>query len=74
MKTKGLKNANYIGWLVIILAFLFIYFTYFFIYIPKKEALIQQKGFRILNEYGSNMLDKHKYFETHFRNYGFFIQ
>lgn len=72
MKTKSLKNANYIGWLVIILAFLFIYFTYFFIYIPKKEALIQQKGFRILNEYGSNMLDKHKYFETHFRNYGFF--
>ena len=72
MKTKSLKNANYIGWLVIVIAFLFIYFTYFFIYIPKKEALIQQKGFRILNEYGSNMLDKHRYFETHFRNYGFF--
>lgn len=72
MKTKNFKNVNYIGWVVIILAFLFFYFSYFFIYIPKKEAIIQQKGFRILNEYGSNMLEKHKYFENHFRNYGIY--
>jgi len=42
------------------------------IYIPKKEAQLQQKGFRILKEYGSNMFDKQKYFETHFKNYGIF--
>ncbi len=71
-KPKIFRNVNYLGWVVVVLAFLFMYFTYFFIYIPKKEAQLQQKGFRILNEYGSNMLDKHKYFETHFRNYGFF--
>ncbi|MCA1758615.1 MAG: hypothetical protein LC658_02505, partial [Bacteroidales bacterium] len=72
MKTKIFKNANYIGWIVVVLAFLLIYFSYFFIYIPKKEAQLQQKGFRILSEYGSNMLDKHKYFENHFNNYGLF--
>lgn len=72
MKTKIFRNVNYLGWIVVVIAFLFIYFSYFFIYIPKKEAQLQQKGFRILNEFGSNMLDKHKYFETHFRNYGFF--
>ncbi len=72
MKTKNFKNAKYIGWVVIIVAFLFFYFSYFFIYIPKKEGIIQQKGFRILNEYGSNMLEKHKYFENHFRNYGIY--
>ncbi len=71
-KPKIFRNVNYLGWVVVVLAFLFIYFSYFFIYIPKKEAQLQQKGFRILNEYGSNMLDKHKYFETHFRNYGSF--
>ena len=71
-KPKIFRNVNYLGWIVVILAFLFMYFAYFFIYIPKKEAQLQQKGFRILNEYGSNILDKHKYFETHFRNYGFF--
>ena len=72
MKTKIFKNANYIGWIVIILTFIFIYFSYFFIYIPKKEANLQQKGFRILREYGSNMLDKYQYFENHFKNYGIF--
>ncbi len=72
MKTKGFRNINYVGLVVIILAFLFIYFSYFFIYIPKKEAHLQQKGFRILKEYGSNMIDKRQYFENHFKNYGIF--
>ncbi len=71
-KPKIFRNVNYLGWIVVILAFLLMYFSYFFIYIPKKEVQLQQKGFRILNEYGSNMLDKYKYFETHFRNYGVF--
>jgi len=72
MKTKILKNANYIGWIVIVMIFVFIYFSYFFIYIPNKESQIQQKGFRILKEYGSNMLDKHKYFENQFKNFGIY--
>jgi len=72
MKTKIFKNVNYIGWIAIVMIFVLIYFSYFFIYIPNKESQIQQKGFRILKEYGSNMLDKHKYFENHFKNYGLF--
>ena len=71
-KPKIFKNANYLGWIVIVLAFLFFYFSYFFIYIPKNEAQLKQKGFRILNEYASNIHDKYKYFETHFSNYGVF--
>jgi hypothetical protein len=71
-KSKIFKNVNYLGWIVIVLAFLFFYFSYFFIYIPKNEAQLKQKGFRILNEYGSNIHDKYKYFETHFGNYGVF--
>lgn len=71
-KPKIFRNANYLGWVVVVLAFLFFYYSYFFVFIPKKEVQLQQKGFRILNEYGSNMLDKYKYFETHFRNYGLF--
>jgi hypothetical protein len=71
-KPKIFRNANYLGWIVIVLAFLFFYFSYFFIYIPKNEAQLKQKGFRILKEYGSNIHDKYKYFETHFSNYGVF--
>ncbi len=72
MKTKIFKNANYLGGIVIIMIFVFIYFSYFFVYIPNKESQLRQKGFRILKEYGSNMVDKHEYFENHFNNYGLF--
>ncbi len=72
MKSKIFKNVNYAGFTLIILAFLFIYFSYFFIYIPREETKIQQKGFRILKEYGSNMEDKYKYFENQFKNFGIY--
>jgi hypothetical protein len=72
MKAKSFSNVNYIGWIVIVTVFIFIYFSYFFIFIPRKEAQLQQKAFRILKEYGNNMLDKNKYFENHFKNYGLF--
>ena len=72
MKTSALKNVNYIGWIIIVLVFVFIYASYFFILIPRKEAQLQQKGFRILKEYGSNMLNKYNYFENHFQHYGSF--
>jgi len=70
MKTKIIKNANYVGWIVIILAFIFIYFTYFFVYIPKQKSDLTQRSFRILKEYGNNMVGKYDYYETHFKNYG----
>ena len=71
-KPKIFRNPNYLGWVIVVLASLLFYYSYFFVYIPKKEAQLQQKGFRILNEYGSNILEKYKYFETHFSNYGVF--
>lgn len=70
MKTKFFKNANYFGWIVIILAFVFIYFSYFFIYIPKQKSDLTQRAFRILKEYGNNMVGKYNYYDTHFKNYG----
>ena len=72
MKAKIFGNVNYIGLIVIILTFIFIYFWYFFIYIPKKESQLEQKAFRILKEYGTNMFDKHRYYENHFKNYGLY--
>ena len=69
MKTKIIKNANYVGWIVIILAFIFIYFTYFFVYIPTQKSALTQRAFRILKEYGNNMVGKYDYYETHFKNY-----
>jgi hypothetical protein len=72
MKTKIFGKANYIGWIVIILAFLFIYFTYFFVYIPKQKSDLTQRAFRILKEYGNNMVGKHGYYVTHFNNYGIY--
>lgn len=72
MKTKSFWNVSYIGLIVIILVFLFIYFSYFFIYIPRNEAKLEQKAFRILKEYGKNMIDKNQYYENYFKNYGLF--
>lgn len=72
MKTSFFRKVNYIGWIVIILAFLFIYFTYFFVYIPKQKSDLTQRAFRILKEYGNNMVGKHDYYVTHFNNYGIF--
>ncbi len=72
MKTKFFGKVNYIGWVVIILAFLFIYFTYFFVYIPKQKTDLTQRAFRILKEYGNNMVGKHGYYVNHFNNYGIY--
>lgn len=69
MKTNFFRNVNYIGWIVIILAFVFLYFSYFFIYIPRQETQLQQRAFRILKEYGDNMFGKSKYYKNHFENY-----
>jgi hypothetical protein len=70
MKNKNFKTANYLGWIVIVLAFAFIYFSYFFVYIPKQKSDLTQRAFRILKEYGNNMVGKYDYYETHFKNYG----
>jgi hypothetical protein len=72
MKTKPFRSVNYIGWVLIVLTFAFIYFSYFFIYIPKQKSDLTQRAFRILKEYGNNMVGKYGYYQTHFKNYGFY--
>ncbi len=72
MKHRSYKNTNLIVWIVIILGFSFLYFSYFFVYIPGQEARLKQRAFRILKEYGSNISDKHNYFSNHFKNYVLF--
>ncbi|MCG6186035.1 hypothetical protein [Maribellus maritimus] len=74
MKIQFHKSANYIGWIVIILAFALLYFSYFFIYIPNQESKLQQRAFRILKEYGNNMFGKNDYYQNHFKNYGLYYK
>ena len=69
MKLNVSKNANYLGGVIIILAFAVLYFSYFFVYIPKQENKLQQRAFRILKEYGNNMFDKNNYYKNHFENF-----
>lgn len=69
MKLNISKNANYLGWIIIIIAIGFLYFSYFFIYIPKQENKLQQRAFRILKEYGNNMFGKNDYYKNHFENF-----
>ncbi len=70
MKGRLLQHVNYIGWVVIVLTIVVIYLSYFLIYIPNQKADLTQRAFRILKEYGNNMVGKHAYYETHFKNYG----
>lgn len=72
MKPKILKNVNYIGLTIIVIAFTLIYSSYFFIYIPTQKSALTQRAFRILKEYGNNMVGKRAYYETHFKNYGIY--
>lgn len=70
MKGRLFQNVNYIGWIVIILTFVVLYLSYFLLYIPNQKADLTQRAFRILKEYGNNMVGKHAYYESHFKNYG----
>lgn len=69
MKTKQYNFTNAIGWIVVILAIPLFYFFYFFIYVPQQESQVQKRGFRILKEYGSNMIDKYEYYKKHLEIY-----
>lgn len=74
MKFKGIFNSRYVGWLVVVAAILFWYFFYFFSYIPNQEAQLKKRGFRILEEFSSNMLEKHQYYQNHFKNFAPYYQ
>lgn len=70
MKLKKLINTNYIGWILVIGAIIFLYLFYFFNYVPQQEKRLQKRSFRILKEYSKNMLGKYDYYRSHFENYG----
>ncbi len=72
MKSGRLINTNNIGWIVIILAMIILYFSYFFVYVPSQENKIQQRAFRVLKEYGNNMQEKFDHYDGHLENYGYF--
>ncbi len=69
MKINFFKNTNYLGGIIIVLAFAVLYSLYFFFYIPQQENKLQQRAFRILKEYGNNMSGKNDYYKNHFENY-----
>ncbi len=70
MKNKANKNINNISWIVIVLSISVLYLSYFFFYIPQQESVLQERGFRILKEYGNNLYGKFDYYQTHLKNYG----
>lgn len=69
MKQGKLIKVSSIPWVIIVLAFVLLYAAYFLLYIPQQESLIEQRAFRILQEYAANMKGKLDYYETHFRIY-----
>ena len=72
MKIKNIFSSSYIGWIVIFAALIFWFFFYFMSYIPHQEAQLNKRGFRILREFSSNMLEKHEYYQNHFINFAQF--
>ncbi len=72
MKRKIFGKAKNIGWLIIFMSFILIYFWYFFAYIPTRKSDLTMRAFRILKEYVINMEGKYDYFKTHFDNYGIY--
>ncbi|MCB0805863.1 MAG: hypothetical protein KDC05_08700 [Bacteroidales bacterium] len=69
MKSSKFISTNNIGWIIIVLAMIILYYSYYFIYIPQQETALKQRAFRILKEYGNNMHDKKDYYNTHLANY-----
>ncbi|MEZ5083451.1 MAG: hypothetical protein R2750_08385 [Bacteroidales bacterium] len=74
MKTMKRFNRNYTGWIIVALAIILLYSSYFFIYIPHQESMVKQRAFRILKEYGNNIHDKDEYYRKHIEIYeGFYL-
>ena len=72
MKSTRLINVNSVGWVVIFLAIILLYISYFFIYIPQQEASLNRRAFRILKEYGTSVDEKYNYYRKHVENYDIF--
>ncbi|MCB2222220.1 MAG: cache domain-containing protein [Bacteroidetes bacterium] len=72
MKSKRLINVNSIGWVVIFLAIVLLYVSYFFIYVPQQEEALNRRAFRILKEYGNSIHEKYDYYRKHVENYDIF--
>jgi hypothetical protein len=72
MKSKRLINVNSIGWVVIFLAIVLLYVSYFFVYVPQQEEALNRRAFRILKEYGNSIHEKYDYYRKHIENYDIF--
>lgn len=70
MKTEKVKSRNSIGWIAIVGTLILLYASYFLLYIPKQELQVQERGFRILEEYAKNIHIKRDYYQNHLKNYG----
>ncbi len=70
MKTEKVKSRSSIGWIAIVGTLILLYASYFLLYIPKQELQVQERGFRILEEYANNIHIKRDYYQNHLKNYG----
>ena len=72
MKIEKVKSRNTIGWVAIVTTLILLYASFFLLYIPKQELQLQERGFRILEEYAKNIHIKRDYYQNHLQNYGGF--
>jgi len=72
MSKKKIKSVNNIGLIVMLGVIVMIYASYFLLYIPQQKSRVQERGFRILEEYAENIHKKKNYYQSHLQNYGAF--
>jgi len=72
MSKKRIKSVNNIGLIIVLGIIVMIYASYFLLYIPQQKSRVQERGFRILEEYAENIHKKKDYYQSHLRNYGAF--
>ncbi|MCY1721838.1 hypothetical protein OU798_15900 [Prolixibacteraceae bacterium Z1-6] len=72
MKPLRSKATNNFSWIIVIVLLIILYASYFFLFIPKQEMLVKERGFRILERYAENMHHKHDYYASHFKIYSAF--
>src|SRR5210317_509132 len=72
MSKKRIKSVNNIGLIIVLGVIVLIYASYFLLYIPQQKSRVQERGFRILEEYAENIHKKKEYYQSHLENYGAF--
>ncbi|MCG8698613.1 MAG: hypothetical protein MI922_11205, partial [Bacteroidales bacterium] len=64
------RNYRFMGWFLMLAIVAGVYSFYYFSYIPSKNDSLNDRGFRILKEFGKNTSEQKEYYLSHLRNFG----